>query len=138
MAKINYRTVLLGLMSATLLMSCECPFLDEEKRERQAVSQSDAFYADVLVGTWQCDYRMTIAGYEFKQIVFLSNGKADITMAKEHDTDWFTETYNYAYYGNTLRFSRGRNNISLNIEGFLFPELYVRDSFGRYTLTKRR
>lgn len=138
MAKMNYRTVLLGLMSATLLMSCECPFLDEEKRERQAVSQSDAFYADVLVGTWQCDYQMIIAGYEFKQIVFMSNGKADITMAKEHDTEWFTETYSYAYYGNTLRFSRGRNNISLNIEGFLFPELYVRDSFGYYTLTKRK
>lgn len=138
MAKMIYRTVLLGLMSATLLMSCECPFLDEEKRERQSVSQSDAFYADVLVGTWQCDYQMIIAGYEFKQIVFMANGKADITMAKEHDTDWFTETYSYAYYGNTLRFSRGRNNISLNIEGFLFPELYVRDSFGRYTLTKRK
>ena len=134
----NYRTVLLGAVSATLLMSCECPFLDEEKRERQAVSQSDAFYADVLVGTWQCDYQMIIAGYEFKQIVFMSNGKADITMTKEHDTDWFTETYSYAYYGNTLRFSRGRNNISLNIEGFLFPELYVRDSLGHYTLTKRK
>ena len=120
------------------MSSCECPLSDEAKRGRNTASQGDQFYADMLIGTWQCDYQMVIAGYEFKQIVFLSNGKADITMAKEHDTDWFTETYSYAYYGNTLRFSRGRNNISLHIEGFLFPELYVRDSFGRYTLTKRR
>ena len=131
--------LLLWLISALLLMSsCECPLSDEAKRGRNTASQGDQFYADMLIGTWQCDYQMVIAGYEFKQIVFLSNGKADITMAKEHDTDWFTETYSYAYYGNTLRFSRGRNNISLHIEGFLFPELYVRDSFGCYTLTKRR
>ncbi len=130
--------LLLWLMSVVLLMSCECPLSDEEKRGRDVASNGDQFYADMLIGTWQCDYQMVIAGYEFKQIVFLSNGKADITMAKEHDTDWFTETYSYAYYGSTLRFSKGRNNISLNIEGYLFPELYVRDSFGRYTLTKRR
>ena len=138
MVKMNIR-LLLWLISALLLMSsCECPLSDEEKRGRNTASQGDQFYADMLIGTWQCDYQMVIAGYEFKQIVFLSNGKADITMAKENDTDWLTETYDYAYYGSTLRFSKGRNNISLNIEGYLFPELYVRDSFGRYTLTKRR
>ena len=138
MVKMNIR-LLLWLISALLLMSsCECPLSDEAKRGRNTASQGDQFYADMLIGSWQCDYQMVIAGYEFKQIVFLSNGKADITMAKEHDTDWFTETYSYAYYGNTLRFSRGRNNISLHIEGFLFPELYVRDSFGCYTLTKRK
>ena len=130
--------LLLWLMSVVLLMSCECPLSDEEKRGRDVASNGDQFYADMLIGTWQCNYQMVIAGYEFKQIVFLSNGKADITMAKENDTDWLTETYDYAYYGNTLRFSKGRNNISLHIEGFLFPELYVRDSFGHYTLTKRR
>jgi hypothetical protein len=137
MVKMNIR-LLLWLMSVVLLMSCECPLSDEEKRGRDVASNGDQFYADMLIGTWQCDYQMVIAGYEFKQIVFLSNGKADITMAKEHDTDWFTETYSYAYYGSTLRFSKGRNNISLNIEGYLFPELYVRDSFGCYTLTKRK
>ena len=81
---------------------------------------------------------MIIGGVEFKQIKFMSGGKADITMAKQHDTEWFTETYSYAYYGNTLRFSRSGSNISLTIEGYLFPELYLRDSFGRYTIAKRR
>ena len=68
----------------------------------------------------------------------MSGGKADITMAKPHDTEWNTMTYNYAYYGNTLRFSRSGSNISLTIEGYLFPELYLRDSFGCYTMAKRR
>lgn len=48
-----------------------------------------------------------------RQIKFMSNGKADITMAKQRDTEWYTETYDYAYYGSTLRFSRKGNNISL-------------------------
>lgn len=43
----------------------------------------------------------------------MSNGKADITMAKQRDTEWYTETYDYACYGSTLRFSRKGNNISL-------------------------
>jgi hypothetical protein len=68
----------------------------------------------------------------------MSGGKADITMAKQHDTEWYTETYSYAYYGNTLRFFRSGSNISLTIEGYLFPELYLRDSFGHYTMAKRR
>ena len=49
-----------------------------------------------------------------RQIKFMSNGKADITMAKQRDTEWYTETYDYAYYGSTLRFSRKGNNISLH------------------------
>lgn len=49
-----------------------------------------------------------------RQIKFMSNGKADITMAKQRDTEWYTETYDYACYGSTLRFSRKGNNISLH------------------------
>ena len=119
--------------------SCECPYQDELDRAHQRKSSTgDVFYADVLLGTWQCYYPMIIGGIEFKQIKFMSGGKADITMAKQRDTDWYTETYSYAYYGNTLRFSKSGSNISLTIEGYLFPELYLRDSFGRYTMAKRR
>ena len=123
-------TKLLFSLFALILVSCECPYQDE--------LEGDVFYADVLLGTWQCYYPMIIGGVEFKQIKFMSGGKADITMAKQHDTEWYTETYNYAYYGNTLRFSRSGSNISLTIDGYLFPELYLRDSFGRYTMAKRR
>lgn len=141
MAKMNYKQVLC-LMSAWLLLSCECPYLEKEEYEyRQNTHRSvdgDVFYADKLLGTWQCYYPMIIGGVEFKEIKFMSNGKADITMAKQRDTDWYTETYDYAYYGSTLRFSRNGSNISLHIDGYLFPELYLRDSFGRYTMAKRR
>lgn len=125
--------------ASLLLLSCECPYLDEEDRpyHHQAATNGDVFYADELIGTWQCYYPMVIGEMEYKQIKFLSNGKADITMAKQRDTEWFTETYDYAYYGKTIRFSRGRNNISLNIDGYLFPELYLSDSFGYYTIAKR-
>ena len=132
-------TRLLIALVALVCASCECPYQDELDRAQQRKSSTgDVFYADVLLGTWQCYYPMIIGGMEFKQIKFMSGGKADITMAKQYDTEWYTETYNYAYYGNTLRFSRNESNISLTIEGYLFPELYLRDSFGHYTLAKRK
>ena len=132
-------TRLLIALVALICASCECPYQDELDRAQQRKSSTgDVFYADVLLGTWQCYYPMIISGVEFKQIKFMSGGKADITMAQQHDTKWYTETYNYSYYGNTLRFSRSGSNISLTIEGYLFPELYLRDSFGHYTMAKRR
>ena len=132
-------TRLLIAIVALICASCECPYQDESDRAQQRKSSTgDVFYADVLLGTWQCYYPMIISGVEFKQIKFMSGGKADITMAKQHDTEWYTETYSYTYYGNTLRFSRSGSNISLTIEGYLFPELYLRDSFGHYTMAKRR
>ena len=132
-------TKLLFALFALILASCECPYQDElDRAQNRKSSTGDVFYAEKLLGTWQCYYPMIIGGVEFKQIKFMDGGKADITMAKQYDTEWFTETYNYAYYGNTLRFSRSGSNISLTIEGYLFPELYLRDSFGRYTIAKRR
>ena len=132
-------TRLLIALVALICASCECPYQDELDRAHQRKSSTgDVFYADVLLGTWQCYYPMIISGVEFKQIKFMSGDKADITMAQQHDTEWYTETYNYSYYGNTLRFSRSGRNISLTIEGYLFPELYLRDSFGHYTMAKRR
>ena len=80
---------------ALILVSCECPYQDELDRAQQRKTTGDVFYADVLLGTWQCYYPMIIGGVEFKQIKFMSGGKADITMAKQHDTEWYTETYNY-------------------------------------------
>ena len=132
-------TKLLFALFALILASCECPYQDElDRAQNRKSSTDDVFYAEKLPGTWQGYYPMIIGGVEFKQIKFMDGGKADITMAKQHDTEWYTETFNYAYYGNTLRFSRSGSNISLTIEGYLFPELYLRDSFGRYTIAKRR
>ena len=73
---------------ALILVSCECPYQDELDRAQQRKTTGDVFYADVLLGTWQCYYPMIIGGMEFKQIKFMSGGKADITMAKQRDTEW--------------------------------------------------
>ena len=138
MAMMNYKR-LLGIMAAVMLISCECPYLEEKENQGyQPHTKSDAFYSEKLLGTWQCYYPMIIGGVEFKEIKFLSNGKADITMAKQRDTEWYTETYDYTYYGSTLRFSKNGSNISLHIDGYLFPELYLSDSFGSYTIAKRK
>jgi len=127
-------TKLLFLICALICASCECPIKEEMKRARQG----NEFCADDLLGIWQCSYNMTVAGLDFKEIKFMSNGKADIILAQQYDTEWYTETFNYAYYGNTLRFSKGRTNFSFTIKGWLFPELYLYDSFGTYTITLRR
>ena len=121
---------------ATMLVSCECPYQNEDRINTS--TKGDAFYAEKLLGTWQCYYPMIIGGVEFKEIKFMSNGKADITMAKQYNTDWYTETYDYAYYGNTLRFSKTGSNFTFKVEGYLFPELYLMDSLSRYTMAKRK
>ena len=129
--------LLLGV-SAFLIIGCECPYLDDLDRAQLRKNTGNEFCADNLLGIWQCSYNMTVAGLDFKEIKFMSNGKADIVMAQQHDTEWYTETFNYAYYGNTLRFSKGRTNFSFTIKGWLCPELYLYDSFGTYTITLRR
>ena len=90
----NYKLIM-GLMAAMMLLSCECPYLEEDRIDSRSYisSNGDVFYAEKLLGTWQCYYPMIIGGMEFKQIKFMSNGKADITMAKQRDTEWYTETY---------------------------------------------
>ncbi len=132
-------TRLLITLLSLICLSCECPYQDELQRAHLRKSNTgNEFCAEDLIGTWQCSYNMIIGGMEFKQIRFMSNGKADIIMAEVSNTDWNTETFSYAYYGNTLRFSKGRTNISLTVKGWLFPELYLYDSFGTYTITQRR
>ena len=134
--EVEMKYKLIICLFATMLVSCECPYQDEDRINTN--TKGDTFYAEKLLGTWQCYYPMIIGGVEFKEIKFMSNGKADITMAKQYNTDWYTETYDYAYYGNTLRFSKTGSNISLHIDGYIFPELYLKDSFGRYTMAKRK
>ena len=96
------KAILLCLSTLLMVASCECPYQDELERAHKRKTTGDVFYADKLLGTWQCYYPMIIGGVEFKQVKFLSNGKADITMAKQHDTEWYTETYDYSYYGNII------------------------------------
>ena len=134
--EVEMKYKLIICLFATMLVSCECPYQDADRINTS--TKGDTFYAEKLLGTWQCYYPMIIGGVEFKEIKFMSNGKADITMAKQYSTARYTETYDYAYYGSTLRFSKTGRNFTFKVEGYLFPELYLMDSLSRYTMAKRK
>jgi hypothetical protein len=71
-------------------------------------------------------------------ISFINARKCDITFKAVGSVDSRVYTFEYLYDGNTLRFSRNNRTIIFTISGFIYPELYVSDSFGKYTITKRR
>ena len=140
------KKILFLLATIITLTACECPYggwdnygYRESKTTAKLSYSNDAFCADKLLGTWQMDYGCNVGNIELKQIKFFDGWRCDITMAKSRDTDWYTETWTYTYYGNTIKFSRsGRNNFSFAIKGYIFPELYLWDSFGTYTWRKVR
>ena len=55
---------------------------------------------------------------------------------KVYDTDRRFYTFSYAYTGKTLKFSRKGSTISFSFENYIWPEVFLRDSFGRYTMRK--
>ena len=135
MLKKSLAVALFALVSFT---SCEPYYCEgyDDCRPRYSANYdtTDAFYADKLLGTWQCEYPFIIGNTEFKQIKFFPNGKCDITMAEVYNVDWYTETYSYTYYGNTIRFSRNGSTISFMIKDYICPQLFLRDSFGTYVM----
>jgi hypothetical protein len=100
----------------------------------------DNFYADKLLGTWQCSYNTIIysTSMNIKEIKFITNRKCDIVYSIGRNVDWYTETYNYSYSSGYIRFSREGNTFSFYIAGYIFPELYLEDSMGKYTWHKVR
>jgi hypothetical protein len=148
---------ILLLLSLVALWACDCPYNEYgERRFEQGYynssysSKYDKFYADVLIGGWQCSYNMNIMGigealddqpnavYQMQWISFINSRKCDITFKAVGSIESRVYTFDYLYDGNALRFSRNHRTIILTLNGFIYPELYLRDSYGRYTLTKRR
>ena len=148
---------ILLFISLIVLCACDCPYNEfgEYRYERGYYNSSqnaknNDLYADMLIGGWQCSYDMLIRGigdmldgqsnttYEMKWIKFIDSRKCDITFKPVGNIDARVYTFEYLYDGNTLRFTRNHRTIIFTIKGFIFPELYVADSFGKYTITKRR
>ena len=73
-----------------------------------------------------------------KEIRIFSNGKADIIMEDVGGSAYYAETYKWHYDGNFLSFTRGNTTYQFQITGYLSPELYLRDSRGKYTWAWRR
>jgi hypothetical protein len=138
------RKIILFTILSLSFISCEyCPYgHDEDGFDDYGIphyhQKYDYFCAEKLLGTWQCEYGCIVGSVEFKEIEFLSERTCDITMAQARDVNWYTQTFTYSYYGNTIKFTRNGQTISFVIRGYIFPELYLEDSFGKYTWRKVR
>ena len=130
-----FKRLILIFLAGLLLSSCDCPYYWDEYDRRHDYGvhyKNDIFYAEKLIGTWQCCYPTIIGSVEFKQITFMPGGKADVTMCQVRGVEWYTETYSYTYYGKTLRLSKDGSVIMFTIVGYIFPELTLSDSFGNH------
>ena len=128
------------------LVSCEkyCPHCGEYYTNRHMCSNygvkyssNDHFCAETLLGTWQMDYNR-VNGIELKQIEFFDGHKCDVTYQVGYDPDWLTDTFTYTYTSGYVKLNKGRASFAFKVRGFLWPELYLQDSFGNYTWRKVR
>ena len=133
---------LLFITAAQTLVGCECPYLDEPYGENgyeyYRRTGYDRLTADRLPGLWQCYYPMYVGTVEFKEVRIFSNGKADIIMEDVGGSAYYAETFHWRYDGNYLTFTKGNTTYQFQITGYLSPELYLRDSFGKYTWAYRQ
>lgn len=123
---------------------CDCYYYDSHHCNCHNTQKNDVFYADKLLGTWQMNYGCIVAfptngileKIELKEINFLSCNTCDIMLSQINTVDRYTYTFNYSYYNGYLKFIRNNQSFSFKIDGYLFPELYLSDSYGKYTWKK--
>ena len=135
------RNIIIFFITALLSISCEyCPYRDGiiEEDNYGVRYKGDYFCAETLLGTWQCTYPSSVGSIELKQIIFLDGRKCDVTYSEGRDVDWHTETFDYSYHSSTLRFSNYYHSFYYKVDGYIWPELYVKDSSGRHTWRKVR
>ena len=132
---------LLFVFASFLLLACECPYWDRENESDYEYYRRTGYNrltADLLPGLWQCYYPMIVGSVEFKEVRMFSNGKADIIMENLGGSAYYAETFKWRYDGNYLTFTQGNITYQFQITGWLSPELYLRDSRGKYTWAYRR
>ena len=138
------KKIILILFAIITLTSCDeyCPICGRYgdyctcERNYLGYANGDYFCAETLLGTWQCDYNTVVANMNIKEIKFFGSHKCDITYSEGRETSWYTDTYVYSYVGGYIKFYNNVNGFTFKVDGFLFPELYVRDSFNKYTWRK--
>ena len=133
------RHLTLLLLLALTFTACDCPFAEygETPSEYYRRTGYDMLTADKLPGLWQCYYPMVVGDVEFKEVRIFSSGKADIIMENLGGSAYYAETFAWRYDGRYLTFTKGRTVSQFQVTGFLSPELYLRDSRGRYTWAYR-
>jgi hypothetical protein len=133
---------LLFLLAALMMTGCECPYLegkyDESDHDYYVRTGYDRLTANKLPGLWQCYYPMIVGNVELKEVRIFSNGKADIIMEDVGGSAYYAETYKWRFDGRYISFTRGNTTYQFQITGCIFPELFLRDSRGKYTWAWRR
>jgi hypothetical protein len=81
---------------------------------------------------------MYVGNVEFKEVRMFSSGKADIIMEERGGSAYYAETFKWRYDGSYLTFTKGNTVYQFQITGYLWPELFLRDSRGEYTWACRR
>ena len=125
----------LPLLFALMLVGCDCTYDWNSPYYR---NKEDHLTADKLAGLWQCYYPMIVGNVEFKEVRMFSSGKADIIMENKGGSAYYAETFKWRFDGNYLTFTKGNTTYQFQITGYLWPELYLRDSRGKYTWALRR
>lgn len=126
------------LMLILTLASCEyypddwCPYDSQPSRS----NQRNPLTVEKLIGTWQCSYDTRVGTTNLKQIRFINYTQCEIIECEVYDTEWRTLPYAWTTYGGYIKFSGNNKNFSFKIEDYIWPELYIRDSFGIYSLRK--
>lgn len=126
----------LSLIALFLIVSCECPYMEEN--DPYYKNKGSHLTADRLTGLWQCYYPMIIGNVEFKEVRILSNGKSDIIMEDVGGSEYYAKTFKWRYDGNYITFTKGNTTYQFQITDYIFPELSLRDSRGKYTWAWRR
>lgn len=135
---------ILFLVTIIAFVACEpyCPYCEgrgycDYCGENRGVTYTyDKFYADKLIGVWQCSHNTSVGNINLKEITFIDNRKCDIVYSVGKTTDWYTETYSYSYSSGYIRFTKNGVTFSFHMKGYIYPELYVEDSFGQYNWHK--
>lgn len=139
------RKIVLLLIAIISLSSCDnyCPYCDGYgncdycgSRVGIAYKDGDYFSSEKLLGTWQCDYNNYVGNMLLKEIEFFDGNKCDIVYSIGREVDWYTDTFTYSYVSGYIKFARNGTAFSFKVKGYLFPELYVQDSFGTYSWRK--
>ena len=127
---------ILPLLLALMLVGCDCTF--DWNSPYYQKNRQDHLTADELTGLWQCYYPMIMGNVEFKEVRMFSNGKADIIMENKGGSAYYAETFKWRFDGNYLSFTQGNTTYQFQVTGYLWPEIYLRDSRGKYTWAYRR
>lgn len=126
------------MMLILALASCEdypedyCPHATQSSR----TNGQQVLTVKKLIGTWQCSYDMRVGTTELKQIRFINETECEIIESELYSTDWTTYSYAWTAYGGYIKFARNSKSFSFKIDDYIWPEVYLRDSFGRYTIKK--